>query len=680
MKKLLCAIMILCLNVFPVTSFAKDGMENALSEVKGKIEIPDELSEFESSINTYREKTQYNFTWYNKQHTAELGITSNADGIITGYRYYSEDLYLKTKKQLPAIAKSEAVKKAEDFLKEIIPEAFREDDKLVYDSYYSRLSDNGTRISVSFVRKKDGIEVYGQHANVELLSVNNKEIITSYSASFNPEITYEAEGERIPDSEFVYMNTYPAELVYEKIKYDDDKFSLIYRLKDNKKGFISAYTGEVKELYSESSDIIFKENMSVNDTMASGGSANRKFSEAELKELENTAALITEEEIKTLLKADSDFPYNDKMILESSDYYKENEKYYVQVTFAQYDENNFRIKRLNVTMNAQTKELRWLNYYDYNSQSEKSELSEAEVKKYEDKARRFINKYSLTDAENLREEKNGSDNKNATVNYIRLNNGVAVIGNNISATYDVKTGLLSSYSKNFEELEFELADGIIKEEVIYGKIYENYPLIPTYINTGEEYSLCYTLNADESVKLSAFTGEKVYKDNYSENKSPYIDIENHWCASAAERLKEFNVYLPGEELKPDENITQIDMLRLFASSVYYSSYSNYTPDELYRNLIREGILSEAERTDEAAVLREDSFKYLVNMCGYGEIAKIEDIFKTSFADESEISQEKIGYASILSGLGVINGNGGYVKPKNNLTRAEALMMIYNMLK
>lgn len=50
-----------------------------------------------------------------------------------------------------------------------------------------------------------------------------------------------------------------------------------------------------------------------------------------------------------------------------------------------------------------------------------------------------------------------------------------------------------------------------------------------------------------------------------------------------------------------------------------------------------------------------------------------------FADGNLLSKGKIGYCAILSGLGVITGDGGYLRPQSNLTRAEAMAMVYKYL-
>ena len=42
-------------------------------------------------------------------------------------------------------------------------------------------------------------------------------------------------------------------------------------------------------------------------------------------------------------------------------------------------------------------------------------------------------------------------------------------------------------------------------------------------------------------------------------------------------------------------------------------------------------------------------------------------------------KEKTGYAAILTGMNIICGNGGNLRPKDNITRAEAAVMLYNYM-
>ena len=65
--------------------------------------------------------------------------------------------------------------------------------------------------------------------------------------------------------------------------------------------------------------------------------------------------------------------------------------------------------------------------------------------------------------------------------------------------------------------------------------------------------------------------------------------------------------------------------------------------------------------------------------GITEVAEIKGIYICDFADSSDISPDKIGYCAIAKGFGLVNGSDGRLYPKNNITNAEALAMVYNYL-
>ena len=54
---------------------------------------------------------------------------------------------------------------------------------------------------------------------------------------------------------------------------------------------------------------------------------------------------------------------------------------------------------------------------------------------------------------------------------------------------------------------------------------------------------------------------------------------------------------------------------------------------------------------------------------------------TRFDDENEIELWASQAVNALSGLGIINGMGnGYFEPKSSATRAQAAVIVYNILK
>ena len=96
-------------------------------------------------------------------------------------------------------------------------------------------------------------------------------------------------------------------------------------------------------------------------------------------------------------------------------------------------------------------------------------------------------------------------------------------------------------------------------------------------------------------------------------------------------------------------------------------------------LIRNNYISESEKNPSAPVLREDAFVFMIRFMGYERVAKLSGIFNCPFSDANEISPEKLGYAAILSGFGVISGDASQVRANDNITRAETAMMLYKYL-
>ena len=95
--------------------------------------------------------------------------------------------------------------------------------------------------------------------------------------------------------------------------------------------------------------------------------------------------------------------------------------------------------------------------------------------------------------------------------------------------------------------------------------------------------------------------------------------------------------------------------------------------QMHKDIIRDG-----EKTPAAPVLREDAFVLLIRSMGYERIAGM-DIFQPGFNDGTDVSPENSGALAILRGYGIVEGDAGSVRPKANLTRAEAAALIYNYL-
>ena len=211
----------------------------------------------------------------------------------------------------------------------------------------------------------------------------------------------------------------------------------------------------------------------------------------------------------------------------------------------------------------------------------------------------------------------------------------------------------------------------------YNKILEIAPIEKLYVKSNGEYVLCYTAN-NSNVRIDAFTGKLTYKESNNRNFE-YADIGGHWAEEAITNLSQIQLGLKGENFYPDNKITQEDLFRLFYSGMRNNYYLDATTDELYKRLISDNVITEEEKEPKASVTRENAFVYMIRLAELERVAKLSDIYKVNFADRDKLSEGNLGYAAILSGMGVICGDGGTLRPTDTIPRAETAAMLYNYL-
>ena len=115
----------------------------------------------------------------------------------------------------------------------------------------------------------------------------------------------------------------------------------------------------------------------------------------------------------------------------------------------------------------------------------------------------------------------------------------------------------------------------------------------------------------------------------------------------------------------------------------YNKQSGITDEELemiYSVFLTKGVLESSEIMPDGFVPRAEAVKYLLRAVGYKNVAELEGIFKIPFMDAHKIPPSHYGYIALARGMGLISGSGGYFYPSQNLTNADALILIYNYLR
>ena len=682
MKKLISAILAMVMLILPFGALAdsetSQGIEKALIAVKMKINVPSELTEFSNYVSERNDKVYYNFDWADKEYSQSMSVSCDSEGRITNYNYYKNS---SSNKKISSFSRDEIVRFASLFIQKTLPETTRgEGDVLVYDEN-SYDAQGNMRYSMQFNRKKEGVKVKDNYANVTVCEADGELYVRNMYVSYNYDTDFELDGETLSEYEAKYMETFPAELIY-RSEYDFDEKTnkskiipvLVYRIKDNKIGYIDASTGEIRE-EDKGEDYLFKgDNAATEDSLASGG-ANRNeiLTPEEIAELGVVEGLLSVAEIEKKVKKLPHIDFSKDLALSSSELSKNNEdKYIYRLNYRTED-----YKYANITAEAKTGKILSLylssDYYD-----KEVTLTESQKASANKKIGEFLSAVSKEEISQCRENTEHIYRYDVSKNYMRVVNGIDYIDNGISVSYDAKNGCIASYRLNFTEGEFENPENAIGFDKAYEKILEYAPIVPLYIVSDGVYKRVFTLDCN-TIQIDAVTGE--IKDRYkSESKNySYSDIEGHWAQEAAEKLAEIQIGFDGGVLNPKQAVTQKELLRFLASGIFGKYYSEYTDDELYEILIDNEIITEEEKAPDAPVKREDAFVYVIRFTGLEKVAKLSDIYKVTYEDGHLLTTGKIGYAAILSGLGVICGNGGNLRPDRNITRAEAVTILYKYL-
>ncbi len=685
MKKLISMILAVIMLVLPMGVLADSStsaeLEKVLITVKTKITVPAGLTVFSSYVRERNGKTYYNLDWTNGDYGKSLSVSCDSEGRIIGYNDYTKDT---SDKKIPSFSRDEIVRFASLFIQKTLPETNRgEGDVLVYDAE-SYSADGNLRYSMRFDRRKEMVKVKDNYADITVCEIDGELVVRNMSVSYDYDTEFETSW-IAPGSvwEDIYMKQFPAELIYRnEYNYYAPKGMpkttpvLVYRIKDDNIGYIDVETNEI--ITEDAGDNgIFNVKAGVTEDSASGGSSrNDILAPEEIAELEKIDGLMSEDDIKDIVKK---LPYvnlTDDMELKNSSLYKNIEENYIyDVSYSKNEDDDYR--RISVSADAKTGKILSL-YANYGYGYSEKTLSEAQIKNAENKIAEFLNAVAKDELGQCEEKDNSVYSTYVSENYVRFVNGIKYINNGINVNFDAEHNTITSFNLNFTKAEFENPENAIGEEAAYRKILEYAPITSLYIKSGGVYRWVYTLDC-YSMQINAVTGEAMDGYVYENKNYSYSDIENHWVKESAEKLAEIQIGFDGDMLNPEACVTQEELLRFLASGIYSKYYAEYSEEDLYEHLINNNILTEEEKSPESLVTREQSFVYIIRFANLERVAKLSDIYKVSYADGNLLSEGKIGYAAILSGLEIICGSGGKLRPQNNLTRAEAITMMYRYL-
>jgi len=700
--------------VFPLQAFAATidkSLENAIKIAKSKFDIPSDYI-FDSNIGTDGAKKVFYLNWSSRDtvNGGNVSVTVNEDGVILNYYSYSPDDYSQ-KKKLPALSRQDAVKKAEEYIRNIDPNLPGEIKLLNEPQNY------GLESSYYFVyyREVNGLPFYSNNVYV---SINNQ---TGKLLSFSRNWTF---GLKFPTPEVItqdeakqaYKDKMGLKLVY-KYWYNYENNSLrIYPayipVYDNNTYVIDAETGErvnVGYYYGISYDIYAKGGTL---SAVNGGSSSEVILDPdEQKAVADAAKLITLEKAEAIAKAAGFIGLTSEYKLENYSLYPNwpfRTEYTWNLNYVKTDPQSKATSSISVAVNANTGVI--TSYYTYtgDQQGNKPIYTEKDAKEAADN---IINKYYADFKDQLKYDEQYSEQYEIyrtdnplyyTVRYNRVVNGIEFPDNYIMFEYSAVTGKIYSLYMNWFNTEFPAVKNPLSLENAYAKLFENiglnleyrfktatYSIYGTNTENNSEIILAYALDSRKPHTLDAFTGKILDYDGkeYKEYKGvKYTDIEGSYAKMQINVLAESGILPEVTEFRPKDVIVQKEFLSILSKTLNYygvvitENSTQQEIDNLYAYLVREGIIKQDEIAPNAPVTREEGVKYIIRAMKFDKVADLRELYKEStFADRDQITPNLEPYVCLATGLKIINGYNKTFSPRAGLTREAAAVMIYNYL-
>ncbi|MGI6777351.1 MAG: S-layer homology domain-containing protein [Acetivibrionales bacterium] len=721
MKKsiaLFLSIILLMAVLIPAHSFAapEQGLEKAIKAAKRLFDIPEDYK-FDYSVGTDREKTVWYLDWRDEKGLdGSVNVSVDEYGTIISYNKYKP--YKpgdSDRNRFPKVSNAEAKNLAESFIKKVNPDALSQVE-------YREENQNSIRdreYYMSFIRMVNGIPFYNNNIRVSVDKETGEILGYYYNWSEDAVFPSPAGVISIEDAQNAYKQKLGVSMIY-KYGMDNENiriYTVYTPMYSNDAYAIDAFTGEKTEIsnnyYISYDEGVAQKSMEAADAAGSGRS-DVTLTPEELEAIKKVSSLITANKAEKIardsdiLELDNNFKLTNSSLSRSWPD-RDSFNWYLNFSKEPTDEDSF-YRYVSVTIDAVNGEIN--NFYisrpynqdekaNYNMNESKAEV-EKFLKGFKPEAFSQTEYYEVYNSGYvpLREE----EQKYFSFRYTRKVNDIPFPSNGITVGFDAVSGKVTDfYMEWFGDGFTALGDTMSMEkayEQLFGQIglelqykYKNNRQDDTVLRAASaapEVQLVYALKLGKPYDIDAFTGILLnYNgEEYKETKVPeYSDIEHCFAKNQIMALAEYGIYLEGTQFKPNEHITQKDFFALLSKVVdrYYgpvikSGSSEKVIDDMYNNLIRLGIVTSEEKAPGVPVSREDGVKFLIRALNYDEVADIKGIYKSIFKDEGQMNPDLTGYIAIASGLGIVNGNSGYFRPKDNVTRAEAAVLIYNYLQ
>jgi hypothetical protein len=198
--------------------------------------------------------------------------------------------------------------------------------------------------------------------------------------------------------------------------------------------------------------------------------------------------------------------------------------------------------------------------------------------------------------------------------------------------------------------------------------------------------------------VDALTGEKVgYNGEIISNKEGSLKerVKGHWAEKEINILANQGI-IDMNQFDMDREITLMEAIKIMVNAKGYDAYrlrgaeelkfGAYKPeDSEYKYLqmaVNYGIIENKTMTFDGGkkVSREEMAELLIKLLRYDKLAKSKGIYTLPYDDRGEVSPERFGAVALCTGLEIMGGRDGKIRPKDNATMIEMAVAVYKALE
>lgn len=678
-----------------------------VSKVKAKITIPSTLTVFDYNFNSGSNLglDNWELVWSTKAGDERLTILCDANGNISSYNRSSFDQFRQNK---PVYLKKQLQKKAEAFLYKVAPslkgkiEITSSGSNGIYSGEYQY---NYRRIEGKIPMPDNSVSISVNYETGEITSCSINWLYDVTIPSADAILSKAVAAAKIGNSLTMKLS-YKSRYVSDKNGDTTIKAFLVY---EPDKGYISvdAKTGEVYDTRDEWRDSTsFDGNAKATDSSAESATGGTLTPE-EIASIDQLNGIISKDNAILQITGNSSLYldknatsitaelYKNRTGTKSADHYE----WHIQFSDARpvTDKTDTYRSYANAVVDAKTgKVLSFYasvpNYYDIGE----SKWNDVVIHFTQEQAGKIFENFLKEQVPAYLANSVLSDTNHDYIvaykgetpvyggynyNYDRANEGIVYSDNGMSGAVDGVTGKVYRFNTIWNDtVTFQSPKGALSKEKAFdayiskegfGLIYEinqihsknDMTIMETsMIADSISYEVRLVYRADiYPTYISPFTGKQLNYDGTLYKKPvtyAYTDVSGSKYEKYILLLADMGIGLEGSEYHPDKAITKAEFLSLLGKLSYDTQTIATTRDNL-------------------TMTHLSAVTLLIDLAGLKQIAGIQGIYKTGFADEASIPKEMLGYVALAKGLGILDGK--TFGPDAEVSRGEAAKLLVNYL-